>query len=89
MGLNFSVYQEITKKGNLNRYDWDFFIKIIVSFCIKKLSTLRKVIYPYQNKDRLELRVCREFKPLHWCILMDTTTGKIFVEQDVTISFLN
>jgi hypothetical protein len=47
------------------------------------LTEYRKVIYPFINETKLELRVCWEFNPSRWQILMDTTTGEILVEQDV------
>lgn len=46
------------------------------------LQEYRKIIYPHITKNHLELRVCWEFKPSHWQIFMDTTTGEILVEQD-------
>lgn len=46
------------------------------------LQEYRKIIYPYITKNHLELRVCWEFKPSHWQIFMDTTTGEILLEQD-------
>jgi len=49
----------------------------------ENLVEYRKVIYPFINGAQLELRVCWEFNPSHWQILMDTTTGEILVEQDV------
>jgi hypothetical protein len=51
------------------------------------LQEYRKIIYPYITKNHLELRVCWEFKPSHWQIFMDTTTGEILLEQD-TNSYL-
>jgi hypothetical protein len=47
------------------------------------LEKNRKIIYPYINGNKLELRVCREFTPSHWQIFMDTTTGEILLEQDI------
>lgn len=52
------------------------------------LAEYRKVIYPFITESRLELRVCWEFTPSHWQILMDTTTGEILVEQDVAFYLL-
>lgn len=49
------------------------------------LEENRKIIYPYINGNRLELRVCLEFTPSHWLIFMDTTTGQILFEQDVAM----
>jgi len=46
------------------------------------LQEYRKIIYPYITKNHLELRVCWEFKPSHWQIFMDTTTGEILLERD-------
>ncbi len=46
------------------------------------LNEYRKIIYPYITKNHLELRVCWGFKPSHWQIFMDTTTGEILLEQD-------
>jgi hypothetical protein len=46
------------------------------------LDGYRKIIYPYITENNLELRVCWEFKPSHWQIFMDTTTGEILLEQD-------
>jgi len=51
----------------------------------ENLVEYRKVIYPFINGAQLELRVCWEFNPSHWQILMDTSTGEILVEQDVAI----
>lgn len=51
------------------------------------LNEYRKIIFPYINKNHLELRVYWEFKPSHWQIFMDTTTGEILLEQD-TNSYL-
>lgn len=47
------------------------------------LTDSRKVILPYINGDQLELRVCWEFHPSHWWVLIDTTTGEILMEQDI------
>ena len=52
------------------------------------LAECRKVIYPFITETQLELRVCWEFTPSHWQILMDTATGKILVEQDVAFYLL-
>lgn len=49
------------------------------------LDKNRKIIFPYINGNRLELRVCREFTPSHWMIFMDTTTGQILFEQDMAM----
>ncbi len=49
------------------------------------LNEYRKIIYPHITKNHLELRVCWEFKPSHWQIFMDTTTGEILLEQDINI----
>lgn len=47
------------------------------------LEEHKKIIYPYINKNLLELRVCWEFTPSHWQIFIDTTTGQILLEQDI------
>ena len=47
------------------------------------LNENRKIIYPFIAENKLELRVCWEFKPSHWQIFMDTSTGEILVMQDV------
>lgn len=52
------------------------------------LNENRKIIYPFIAENKLELRVCWEFKPSHWQIFMDTSTGEILVMQDVAF-YLN
>lgn len=49
------------------------------------LNEHRKIIYPYITKNHLELRVCWEFRPSHWQIFMDSTTGEILLEQDTNL----
>lgn len=79
------VSAELAKKvltgRKLKSYNgWGQELSYIIT--VSDLEEYRKLIYPYINGNRLELRVCWEFTPSHWQIFMDTTTGLILLEQD-------
>ena len=81
MAKSVLVGRELTSSNG-----WGKAISYIITE--EDLQDFRKIIYPYINKNKLELRVCWEFTPSHWQIFMDTSTGEILMEQD-TASYLS
>ncbi len=80
--VNIDLAKSVLTGHELTGYDgWGKELSYVISET--DVDDYRKIIYPYINGNKLELRVCWEFKPSHWQVLIDTTTGEILLEQDI------
>ena len=86
--VSVDLAKKVLTGKKLKSYNgWGQELNHIIS--LMDLDDYRKIIYPYINGNRLELRVCWEFTPSHWQIFMDTSTGEILLEQDTMGYYLH